>query len=411
MKRHLLTICAILLCSVLFGQESFPIMAWGDLGWAHDRSTDPALYEEMRECGFTIAGFASSDAQIEAAAKGGVKVLFHDGGSVSNRDWLNPAPDKWREEVRPVVEKYKDNPAVYGYYVKDEPTHVELPGVFAMADLLKELAPGKLAYVNLFSNSTQVYNYEPDTYAQYTERVFASPLQVSGFDQYVFYHDGYMRNTFYSCMGIHREMALKYKKEWWYCALGIAHRYYAVPTRVQLAHQAYAALAYGAKGLSWFTYLPVGLTGWHSSPLDDFLERTPVWYDMKFVNRSIQNIAYILNHLRSDRVYHFGSTVPETDERVPGPDENSLIKGMENTGNWLVGEFTHEESGERYLIIVNKNLTAPVECKPIWRGKEPARILSHHVSRKSEMPFNRKPNDTNIIPPGMGVLIHVVYDK
>ena len=139
------------------------------------------------------------------------------------------------------------------------------------------------------------------------------------------------------------------------------------------------------------------------------MNRTQVWYDMRLVNRTIQNYAHVLNHLRSDRVYHFGSTKPETDERVPGPDSESLIQTMGGTGNWLVGEFTHEEDRSRWLIIVNKNLQEPVECKPVWR-KQPSRVRVHSQGGKWEIDFNRKPADSNIIQPGWGVLLHVYFD-
>ena len=408
MRRILLPLF-LLLSLCLLAEETFPIMAWGWLGGARSRQDDVSFYEEMKECGFSIAGFASTDGQIQAAGAAGLKVFYTDGNAMSNRDWRNPDVEQWRKDILPVVEKYRDNPTVMGYYVKDEPETADLPGLFQMATLLKELAPGKLAYVNLFSNSTQPYHYEPLTYEEYTERVFASDFPFSGFDQYNFYASGYIRTTMHSCMEIHRQAALRHNKPWWYCVLGIQHRYYATPNLVNMAYQAFSGLAYGARGISWFTYLPSDRPGWHNAPLDPFMNRTQVWYDMRLVNRTIQNYAHVLNHLRSDRVYHFGSTKPETDERVPGPDSESLIQTMGGTGNWLVGEFTHEEDGSRWLIIVNKNLQEPVECKPVWR-KQPSRVRVHSQGGKWEIDFNRKPADSNIIQPGWGVLLHVYFD-
>ena len=404
-------VCALMSCTLSAAEETFPIMAWGWVGWAGEKANSPALYEEMKECGFSIAGFAGADAQIEAAGKAGMKVLYTNDKAMSNRDWMNPDVEQWRKDIQPIVEKYKDNDTVFGYYVKDEPNEPEVDGVLAMGKLMKELAPEKMAYMNLFPmpNSASPSHFAPRNYYDYTDHIYGSDYSSSGFDQYVFYFDGFMRPTFYKCMEIHRELSLKHGKQWWYCALSIAHRYYADPTFTQLAHQAFSALAYGARGLSWFTYLPVQKNGWYNSPLDDFMQRTHTWYDLKYINSAIQNYAYVLNHLKSDRVYHFGSTVPETDERVPAPDADSLISGMEGSSNWLIGEFTHEQDGGRWLIIVNKNLNAPVECKPIWR-KQPSRIKIHFVNRKGEDDFSRAA-DTNIFRPGMGALIHVYFDE
>lgn len=415
MKRN--AIFALLLTVVFsytaMAEEWFPIMAWGGVGWVGEKSKDVKLYEEMKECGFTIAGFANNDEQIAAAAQAGMRVFFQSGSAMSNRDWKNPDVEQWRRDILPIVEKYKDNDTVYGYYVTDEPNQPEVAGVLQMGTLLKELSPNKPAYLNLFPvpPSANPTRFEPLGYYNYVDAIYASDFPNCGFDQYVFYHDGFMRPTFYKGMEIHRECSLRHGKDWWYCALSIAHRYYAEPTFTQLAHQAFSALAYGAKGLSWFTYLPLRKNGWYASPLNDVYDRTHTWYDLKLINNSIQNYAYVLNHLKSDRVYHFGSTVPETDEQVPEAGEDSLIEAMENSNNWLVGEFTHEETGDRWLIIVNKNLEAPVECKPVWRkGKKPVRVTIHNPQTKGEVEFSRGA-DTNIFQPGMGALIHLYYEK
>ncbi len=409
MMKHSLLLFSCLLCASLLAEETFPIMAWGWLGGARERQNDVAFYEEMKECGFSIAGFATTDGQIEAAGKAGLQVLYSDNKAMSNRDWKNPDVEQWRKDIAPVVAKYKDNPTVLGYYVKDEPETAELDGLAQMGALLMEMAPNKLPYMNLFSNSTQPYHYEPLTYEEYTRKAYESPYPACGFDQYNFYASGYIRTTMHSCMEIHRKAALAANKEWWYCVLGIQHRYYATPNLVNMAYQVFSGLAYGAKGISWFTYLPSDRPGWHNAPLDPFFNRTQVWYDMRLVNRTVQNYAHVLNHLRSDRVYHFGSTKPETDERVPGPDKDSLIQTMGGSGNWLVGEFTHEEDGSRWVIIVNKNLEEPVECVPVWRNPS-AKARVHAQGEKYEIDFNRKPADSNIIQPGWGVLLHVTFD-
>ena len=126
MKRILLPLF-LLLSLCLLAEETFPIMAWGWLGGARSRQDDVSFYEEMKECGFSIAGFASTDGQIQAAGAAGLKVFYTDGNAMSNRDWRNPDVEQWRKDILPVVEKYRDNPTVMGYYVKDEPETADLP--------------------------------------------------------------------------------------------------------------------------------------------------------------------------------------------------------------------------------------------------------------------------------------------
>ena len=184
-----------------------------------------------------------------------------------------------------------------------------------------------------------------------------------------------------------------------------------MPTFPQLNMAAFSALAYGARGLAWFTYLDTRMKGWHDAPLNAYGERTPTWWALKRVNRDIQGLAPILNHLKSDRVYHFGDTVPGSSERLNGPDGESLISGMLLSSHWLIGEFTHDETGDRYLIVVNKDTTHTNEFLPQWRdGKVPAKVnYVFTVFPNRECGINRKPNDNNIFEAGAAALLHLHY--
>jgi hypothetical protein len=81
---------------------------------------------------------------------------------------------------------------------------------------------------------------------------------------------------------------------------------------------------------------------------------------MQHINLQIGKLAGTLLKLRSDRVYHFGD-IPEG---CVGPDDDSLVKAVR--GPMLVGDFTYED-GSRYVMIVNKNLTASITPQPEFR--------------------------------------------
>ena len=49
-----------------------------------------------------------------------------------------------------LVAKVGRNPVVYGFYLRDEPGADMFPGLARVADLIRELAPGKWPYINLF---------------------------------------------------------------------------------------------------------------------------------------------------------------------------------------------------------------------------------------------------------------------
>ena len=395
--------------------EQFPVLAWGGIV-LQPLDRQPEYYREMQSCGFTVASLAGDDAQLAAARAAGMKVLL--GNPVfSNRDWRNPSPEDWARDFAPFAAKYKDDPAVAGFYVKDEPQTGELDGLAPMAQLILEQS-GKLPYINLFPMSAEEEHFAPLTYAEHVAKFMReNPSPVASFDQYVFLENGQVRDTFYTNFKIFRDAALQYNKEWWYIGLSIAHRNYAVPTYAQMNLAAFAALAYGARGISWFKYSDIGRPGWWAAPLTPFGEKTPTWFALQRVNRSIQNYAYVLNHLKSDRVYHFITPATNNPERSDGPDDESLIASVTwpgkdpffGGGNWVIGEFTHDQSGDRYLIVVNKSLEHTAEFIPVWReGKKPKEVRVLQEARHSEAPFGRHA-DNDILEPGGSVVLHLIY--
>ncbi len=396
-------------------EDQFPILAWGGIT-LEPLVRQPDYYREMKACGFTVASLAGNDAQIAAAREAGMKVLLGN-AAFSNRDWMKPDAEAWAKEFAPFAEKYKDDPAVAGFYVKDEPQTYELDGLVPMAQTILDQS-GKLPYINLYPLSANITHFLPLTYAEHVEKFMReNPSPVASFDQYVFFEDGQIRETFYTNFKIFRDAALKYDKEWWYIGLSIAHRHYAVPTYAQMNLAAFAALAYGARGISWFKYSDIGRPGWWAAPLTPFGERTPVWYDLQRVNRSIQNYAYVLNHLKSDRVYHFITPATNNPERSDGPDADSLISSVVNIGkdpfrtggNWIVGEFTHDQTGDRYMIVVNKDLDRTSEFIPVWReGKKPKEVKYIQEASHNETPFGRS-TDSDILEPGGSVILHLIY--
>jgi hypothetical protein len=65
---------------------------------------------------------------------------------------MNVDAAKARENVTALVKEVNDHPAVFGYYLRDEPSAAMFPGLEKVAGVIRELAPGKWPYINLFPN-------------------------------------------------------------------------------------------------------------------------------------------------------------------------------------------------------------------------------------------------------------------
>jgi hypothetical protein len=62
-------------------------------------------------------------------------------------------------------------------------------------------------------------------------------------------------------------------------------------------------------------------------------------------------LAPTLNHLTSQRVYHFSAT-PGC--QTPPPDSWVVSAG---SSQFMAGEFVHDRDGSHYVMIVNKDVT------------------------------------------------------
>src|SRR5258706_10609533 len=91
----------------------FPIMPW------NSPPNDPAVLKKIRDCGFTLAGFVPPGA-LDACQAAGLKAIVSE-PRVSAYDWSAVDDAKARANVTSLVAEVGKHPAVFGYYLRDEP--------------------------------------------------------------------------------------------------------------------------------------------------------------------------------------------------------------------------------------------------------------------------------------------------
>jgi hypothetical protein len=168
-----------------------------------------------------------------------------------------------------------------------------------------------------------------------------------------------------------RDASHRHKLDFWNIVLTATHWSYRELTETDYRMQVFGSLVYGAKGIGFYKFmsgsLPIlqapDLGNFRNGPLDQFGEKTPAWHWMRNINRQVHNLAPVLMKLDSNDVYHIGGAIPE---RNHGPGESSLVKNIPN-GEFIVGDFTHRDNGKRYVMVVNRSLTASAACTPEFR--------------------------------------------
>jgi hypothetical protein len=251
MKRLLIPICLEMFLLVglplrLQAQDTndfFPLMAWN---WS---SSDAAVYQKMHECGLTVAGFvAPKDLDLCQAA--GLKAIVSDSRS-SGYDWKNLDGEAARRNITSLVAEVGRHPALYGFYLRDEPGADLFPGLGKVASLIHELAPGKWAYINLFPNYASAAQLGSDNYKAHLDKFVETchPTTLS-YDHYALMDDGSLRNGYWQNLEQMRATGVKNHIPFWNIVLAVAHFNYREPTAADLRFQVYTTLAYGGRGIA-----------------------------------------------------------------------------------------------------------------------------------------------------------------
>jgi hypothetical protein len=366
----------------------FPIMAWDMV------RDDPAALKQMHDCGFTVAGFCRAD-QLDAVAAAGMKAIVSD-PRTRDYDWTNVDPAVAKKNVESLVAEVGKHPAVFGYYLRDEPSAGMFDGLETVADEVRRLAPGKWPYINLFPNYATAEQLQAKTYEHYLDRFVATcKPPVLSYDHYALMGDGSLGKDYFRNLEQMRATAIKNKIPFWNIVAGVATFDFRAPTDADFRLQAYTTLAYGGRGISYFTYFTPDVGNYRMGAVDQFGHKTATWDVLRNVNLQIQTLAPTMLQLTSDRVYHVG-TVPPGGH---GPGEESLVTAVAG-GDYCVGDFTHAD-GTSYVMIVNRSTTASAACAPTFRKpvKQALRISPYSAS---VVPFTGE----NIwLAPGQGVLL------
>jgi hypothetical protein len=368
--------------------EFFPLMPWN---WA---PSDPAAFTTMRECGLTMAGFvAPKDLDLCTAA--GLKAIVADPRS-SSYDWRNVDEALARKNIASLVAEIGSHPAVFGYYLRDEPGAELFSGLATVSQIIRELAPGKWPYINLYPNYANSQQLGTPTYEEHLERFVATckPTLLS-YDHYALMEDGSLRHGYWQNLEQMRAAARRHSLFFWNIVLTAAHFNYREATAADLRFQVYTTLAYGGRGIAYFTYFAPQIGNYRAAPIDQFGNLTPTWNAMQNVNLQVGKLAPTLLALASDEVYHFGS-VPDGSR---GPGAESLLSGM-NSGEFLAGDFTHND-GTRFVMIVNKHFTRSQQCLPQFRtARKRVQMVSPFTGQLAEFSGEQK-----WLAPGQGVLL------
>lgn len=325
--------------------EEFPILPWS---WIDG---DEKTFNEIRECGFNLAGFVRPNA-LENVCQAGLKaIVFDDKTHVSDKmAGLNQK--EIMRLARALVKQVNKHEAAFGYYLRDEPGANIFPGLAKWASAYREADPCSLQYINLFPNYASERQLQASSYTAYVESyVHTVRPRFISYDHYALMDDGSLRASYFANLETVRATAFRRRIPFWNIVLSNAHFNYAEPSDAGLRFQLFTTLAYGGRGISYFTYIAPTTGNYRLAPIDQFGNKTPTWHMLRNVNLQLHCLGPVYLKLRSANVFHH----PNVPEGCGGIQTSRWLKKNIKGDDLLIGEFDGP-GGQPFVMVVNKDL-------------------------------------------------------
>ncbi|MBI4893134.1 MAG: hypothetical protein HY821_21095 [Acidobacteria bacterium] len=368
----------------------FPIMAWGL------SPSSPAELKLMKEAGLNLTGFCKV-ADLDAVRDAGLHCFVRD-DAIHKLVVANGGTDaEIQSAVAALAPKISAHPAAFGVNLRDEPSAAEMAILGRLAAEIQKTIPGKLPYVNLFPNYANAKQLATASYNEYLQQYLKQVrLPYISWDNYSL-RDGEMQQSFYDNLEQVRRASSQAGVPFWNCILAEALFRYMEPSDATYSLQVYATLAYGGRGIQFFTYFTPDVGNFRLAPVDQWGNRTATWDILRRATNQIHALAPIMVKLKSKGVYHWP---------VSTASGTPLLASPGTTGKALIGEF-EDEQGRPYVMLVNKSLTESTNFKLQPRA-EGARIYKVSAVTGKE---GRLGMEDVWLGPGAGMLLRIEAEK
>jgi hypothetical protein len=367
--------------------EEFAIMPWGG-PWG-DAKVDEATLKDLKDCGFNLAGFVGPD-KVAVAKAAGLKCLVIDANAMATVEASVLTDEQVDQKVKALVDRVGPDDNVYGYFVCDEPWAHAYQELGKWVAAYKKYAPGKVAYINLLCKSCVHHSYQDylDWFADIVKPAFYS------FDNYSIYDDGTLRDTYYANLEDVRAAGLRKNLPFWNIILGNAHFNYAEPSDASLRFQVYTSMAYGARGITYFTYFTPTIGNYRMAAIDQFGHKTPTWDMARRINMQIQRLGKTFAKLKSVNVFHY----PNVPAGCSGMDTSKYLAKV-GTGDMLVGEFEGPD-GQPFVMVVNKSMTKSTTFELQFKDPGKIQMINQYTGQIEDWA-----GEDNWLAPGQGMLL------
>lgn len=367
-------------------QERFFLSAWGSPLFYLDGG--PRSFARFGEAHFrTLLVMLPEEHIIERVAEFGMQCLVAVTGIAPHQalhahDFMDP-PRLTSEHfgnLDEIIDRFRDNPTVIGYYIVDEPNVRAYQNIAAVVEHIRRRDPTRLSYVNQHPSSAGPAWFGPRTYREVLEHFLdVIKLELLSYDRYTFFKggDGPM---FFADLAAVRQVALDYDVPFANIvqAVGSDLFNWRTPTVAEHRWLAYNSLAYGAKSLMWYEW-----SGDHGAVTGP--EGEQLFASIQSVNAEVNLLGPHMMPLRSVGAYHVGG-LPVDGVALP---DTVLVRSVTAAADMVVGLFV-DESGNDYFMVVNDYREGATAEIALDREIDELLTLDVEAGRVVSVPFENR---------------------
>ncbi|MCQ6557679.1 beta-galactosidase [Paenibacillus mendelii] len=330
-------------------------------------------YREIREAGITfMSGFTEWTGgldiirkSLDMAQENGLKIIIAD-------PRVRHAMARDTSMLPEILQEFSGHPAFMGHNVCDEPSIAQIAELADLAERYRMDLPDALPFVNLFPTYASEQQLG-GTYADYLEQFMSCyKPEVLSYDHYPFLvakHDDSpdISPQYFYNLHLIREQALLHDVPFWLFIQTLSfNNTNRDPVEEEIRWQVYTSLAYGAKGIQYFTYWTPenGVETFGDAMIDRDGNKTRHYGEVQAVNRELHAIGPILLGLRSTGI-RFHGFEPESIPVLTG----TVAPIQALSGDPVIIGGFEDTQGKEKLIVVNQSFRQPAEISLTFRAE------------------------------------------
>ncbi len=278
-------------------------------------------------------------------------------------------------EIDSLTQLYKNHNSFAGYFLQDKPGLGMFPELARLTNHFASNHTGLDYFVQAFPNYASPARLDTSNYRAYlTQYLQVLKPKFLAVEHLALVKDS-IRPEFFDNLQILSELSTEHQTPFWSYVLVVPFGPHPNVTHAHVRVQLFCSLAFGARGVQYFSYRPPARSSARHGDalLDDEGDVTQAFIYCRDINHELHALAPILLDLRPTGVYFSETNRFGVPQLVPGLPITKIDSPV------ILSGFFTGPNDRKFVMVVNTDFNY---------GKRPAIHFSEHVKRVVEISKN-----------------------